>query len=402
MDNNYPTLKRSKKQLTYPSSKPSLLNKWTKEKITLKDVDQMFDDLDCPEVDAIPSPFPVLHIPAKRRLADGMNSPVSLKVLTPHKRQQCKMAANGHHAPQIPKSPELDIDSEIPFKAHGPVKTSSPIEEMAAQHEHGEKEDNSTTPILFDVDEEHQDAEPPEKPKHRKDDDDSMFETLPSKFVLTKMSTQKKTRPKTISPPSKSKSEATLGSSDKLTENAQNSRAKHSMTAFLQKLRDAGQSKPTRTEVSQAKATAPPSEPEPEDDFLILDDDVPFYISIPSKSAKSKEKQTKGSDKDPKDSTGNGQSEPENKPDSQTVNEKLKKTTRDKVLKSHSSGSGNDKDPEPTNTETKIGQGKTNKNKSQKKKLSSKDDDETEDKDQGKETVKTAKRKESKDRKSVV
>ncbi|XP_055006762.1 uncharacterized protein si:ch211-161h7.4 [Boleophthalmus pectinirostris] len=357
MDDNYPTLKRPKKKLIYPTSKTRPPNQWTQDIVSLEDVDKMFDGLDSKGED-FPSPSPEIHIPKR---IERVETP------PPEEPLEYPMFANGnHHKPLTPVSPELDIDSETPFKAHGPVKTSSPIEGNAIQHKNKQrrKEDNSASPILFDCAEENKILDTGEKlsekyqhNNHRKDEsDDSIFETLPEKSAFNKMSAQKKksspVRLKSSGTPvSPVRFEARSALPEK--ENVQvPTTVKHDMTSFLQKLRDAGQPKPTRAGLLQAKVMPPAPEPESEDDFLILEDDAPLYVSIPSKTSRNlKEKQSKisSSDKETKDTAGEEHSadelqsaeEDHTKLRSQSFTEKTKKKT--KVSKSNSGAS--DKDP---------------------------------------------------------
>ncbi|KAK7881835.1 hypothetical protein WMY93_030244 [Mugilogobius chulae] len=239
---------------------------------SLENVDKMFDDLDSKGED-FPSPSPELHIPKHMKR-------VVTPDFVPEHLLKCQMVPDGDHNPV---SPELDIGSETPFKAHGPVKTSSPIEGNVIQQENKQKgqKENSASPILFDCEEENLDLETAEKfpeklqpNNHRKD------ETHPS-----------------CPPVSPVRLETTAAPQGKQTESVQApTRVKHDMTSFLQKLRDAGQPKPARAGLLQPKAMPPAPEPEPEDYFLILEDDAPLYISIPNKTAKNtKEKKKSGS-----------------------------------------------------------------------------------------------------------
>ncbi|CAL9698032.1 unnamed protein product [Knipowitschia caucasica] len=295
MDDYFPTLKRPKKKLVFPTTNSSVPCQWAEG--DLENVDKMFEDLDS-KIEDFPSPSPEINIP---------------------KHVEGDMDGDGDKEgkPYPSVSPELAIDSETPFKRHGPVKTSSPIEQNVIQHKNKQKknEDNSASPILFDCEENNQDLEivgqTSEKRRYiRKDEsDDSMFETLPKTFVINKMSTQKKparSKPSTPSCPplSPERFEATPAAPEKPAESVP---TREKMTAFLQKLRDAGQPKPASTGLLQAKVQPQVTESEPEDDFLILEDDAPLYVSIPRKPAKSfKETQSKSSssDKETKDTPG--------------------------------------------------------------------------------------------------
>uniref|UniRef100_A0AAV2L3N6 Mif2/CENP-C cupin domain-containing protein n=1 Tax=Knipowitschia caucasica TaxID=637954 RepID=A0AAV2L3N6_KNICA len=264
MDDYFPTLKRPKKKLVFPTTNSSVPCQWAEG--DLENVDKMFEDLDS-KIEDFPSPSPEINIP---------------------KHVEGDMDGDGDKEgkPYPSVSPELAIDSETPFKRHGPVKTSSPIEQNVIQHKNKQKknEDNSASPILFDCEENNQDLEivgqTSEKRRYiRKDEsDDSMFETLPKTFVINKMSTQKKparSKPSTPSCPplSPERFEATPAAPEKPAESVP---TREKMTAFLQKLRDAGQPKPASTGLLQAKVQPQVTESEPEDDFLILEDDAPL------------------------------------------------------------------------------------------------------------------------------
>ncbi|XP_072306952.1 uncharacterized protein [Eucyclogobius newberryi] len=378
MDAKYPSLKRPKKKLIYPTTKTSLPKQWAQDIVCLEDVDKMFDGLDFKGED-FPSPSPEIHIPKHEER-------VVIPACPPEELLECPMVANGD---PIHGSPELDIDSESPFKAHGPVKTSSPIEGNEMQHKKKQRktDGNSASPILFDCEEETQGLETAEKhseiPQHkncRKDEsDDSMFETLPKKSAFDKMSAQKKTttpvRSKPSCPPvSPVRLEVPA---KKHTESLQvPTRVKHDMTSFLQKLRDAGQSKPAHVGLLQSKVMPLVPEPEPEDEFLILEDDAPLFVSIPSKTAKSlKEKQSKtlSSDKETMDTPNKLQgTELDHR-----NQEKSKKNPKDKVSESNLAASDQDQNlaTAESNNADPLDVVQTKKKKTQIKSVPSKDDE---------------------------
>ncbi|XP_017261898.2 serine/arginine repetitive matrix protein 1 [Kryptolebias marmoratus] len=119
------------------------------------------------------------------------------------------------------------------------------------------------------------------------------------------------------------------------------SRVGKDVSAFLQKVNQTIRSKPPKKSTVKAPLLPPP---EPEDDFFILEDDAPLWVSIPSRNVtkkRQKPSRTSSSDKEsvaesePKDRPVK-QQEPEtadNKPDIQAVNQKTndhKKKTNEK------------------------------------------------------------------------
>lgn len=397
---NYPTLKRPKKKLVYPTTITRLPGQWTKDIITLEDVDKMFDDLDSNGEEDFPSPSPEIHIPSKNKYVERDVTPLP----PPEELLKSEMTSGGDHFKQQPSgNPELEIDSETPFKAHGPVKTSSPIEGNAGNTQ--KQPENSALPILFDCEDENQGLEmaetPTEESQHkcveRIESDESFFETLPKNPALDEMSAKKnktaQTRSKPSSPPAFPESRNELKATAapvKLSECGHgSSKVKHDMTSFLQKLRDAGQPKPGLTEIPQAKVVPPVSQPEPEDDFLILEDDVPFYVSIPSKNSKSmKEKRPKASssDTEAKDTAGEGHSadkqqdieQNHKQPEIQTLTDKTNKKTRNKSSESNSAASDKDH-PVLATVESINAKNLSDRSQTKTKKTQSKDDNKPED-----------------------
>lgn len=227
--------------------------------------------------------------------------------------------------------PKLDIDSGIPFKAHGPIKTSSPIEyntsEKIAEKPNEEEEDHGVTPILFNSEDEAEEpqAEPVPDPKPlcngqvTKESDDCELESPPSRVTLTKVSSHKpvmempsrdenikksdqeaRMEPEVASDTKECKLVSTQPPEDP------SSRVGKDMTSFLKKLQLA-RSKPSCSQKSPIKVQPPPPPPEPEDDFLILEDESPLWFSIPSKTASNKRQRlSKSSSTEKENSTEKG------------------------------------------------------------------------------------------------
>ncbi|KAK5877856.1 hypothetical protein CesoFtcFv8_025325 [Champsocephalus esox] len=356
MESKLPTLKRPKKKLCYHTNKDSPTKK-VEGLMTMEDIDRMFDDLDPPCDDLLPSSsrYMTFNVEADQREAST----------GPHKGKLVGTIPKGHMGPKgdaihpsRSPSPELVIDQDIPFKAHMPAKTSSPIETNMAVKALNIEKGRAVSPLLFACEDEG-DAkrEPPPNGHVTEESIDFEFESPPSKVVLSrpkKSSQQNKVeeaRKETLSknPPQKpqtpvvevhrktprtemvdppaaaARREPELAAPEKTIETVPEQslvepvRVQKNIAAFIQKLRDAAQSKPAcmRKSASPVKVPTPP--PEPEDDFLILEDDAaPFWISIRSKTAK-KQKQSgttsiaKASvtDKSTKGSSAETQQEPE-------------------------------------------------------------------------------------------
>ncbi|KAM7390439.1 hypothetical protein PAMA_008547 [Pampus argenteus] len=349
METKYPTLKRPKRKLCYPINKDNPSKQWA-GKMSLNDVSKMFDDLD----------------PASRDDCDVLSSPLLLD--TENKQAASAVPLEGHLTEKLPRcqkvakdvlhpvtsstSPNLDIDLDIPFKGHGPVKTSSPIEgDIGAKEKASEKDQNVSPILLFCEYEDQEEAikEPltsqnPQCNGHTTECDNFKFDSPPSKVVLSKPESSRKNKvgasskesdpggekmPKksqipvlegkgktqrqenTDPPVSAMRQEPKNQSNDKNSASVDREPAAEmstcvgkEMTAFLQKLRDAGKPKPARKLPSPVKA--PTCLPEPEDEFLILDDVAPFRFSIFNKTTKKSQKQSKTSSSDKDSSTDKG------------------------------------------------------------------------------------------------
>lgn len=153
--------------------------------------------------------------------------------------------------------------------------------------------------------------------------------------------------------------------------------------------------------LSSRKSLSPvkvPTPPEPEDDFLILEDDTPLWFSIPSKKATSK-RQSRNSSTNKDSSTDNGakgspletvqkqqESEQANsKLGSQTVNQKMK-NMKGKEKKNEVTEPGNDMDefcsPEDLQAGDLMEQEKPNKKQRRVKEAPSKESDQADGKPQ--------------------
>ncbi|XP_062235839.1 uncharacterized protein si:ch211-161h7.4 [Platichthys flesus] len=356
METKYPTLRRPKRKLCYLTNKDSGSKKWTGN-MTLGDVDKMFDDLDSPSRDdSLLSTSPLIQTTDTRTPhSDRVVSPAPEEGHQSKKLPPCEKGPEGAAHPAIRSpSPQLDIVSDL-FKLHEPVKTSSPIEEIvSAVYVEEEKNDGKqvVSPILFDCGEEEKEEAQVQPPTIQEPQvnghvteiiGDTGLDTPPSKlaFKRPRVSTHKnkvdalckdsqpvteKTHKKPQTAVSKCKRktkrqestdkpvgavtrEPELAAPDKQSTSVHSqslgetsTRVGIDMSAFLQKLRDAGQSKPACGRKSLTPVKVPPP-PEPEDDFLILEDDAPLWFTIPSKTATSKKRKQSRTDSSDKDSS---------------------------------------------------------------------------------------------------
>ncbi|XP_074477880.1 uncharacterized protein LOC141759590 isoform X2 [Sebastes fasciatus] len=409
METKYPTLKRPKRKLCYSTNKEKSPSKW-KAPLTLGDIDRMFDDLDPSSHDKIDLSPPSLLLQTfdtETNQCEREASTVPQKGHVMKKLPRCQMDPKGHvlHPATRSPSPKLVIDFDIPFKAHMPVKTSSPIEGNMVVEALDNEKDQVVCPLLFDCEDEDKEkanTEPPllQKPQctgHVTEEGDFEFESPPRRVVISKPqmsscknkvegsskeshpvkvktpkkpqtpvleSKRKAPRQETADPPvSAARQEPELTAPKKITENVHRVPSvestcirKHDMTAFLKQLREAGKPKPSssRTILPVVKVPTPP--PELEDDFLILEDE-PLWISIPSKTGTRKNhrlSRTSSTDKDSSTDKGTKDSPPEtaqkqqesertkSKLGSQTVNQKMK--MRKKEKKNEVTEPGNEKD----------------------------------------------------------
>nr|XP_046227714.1 protein piccolo isoform X2 [Scatophagus argus] len=367
METKYATLRRPKRKLCYLTSNERASKQWAGA-LSLGDIDKMFDDLEPSsheDDDLIPPSSLLQNSDSDTNQGEREAPPISQpeRQLTGEKPPVRLMGPDGDvlHPATRSLSPELDID--FPFKAHRPVKTSSPIEKnvvVEGVEELDNEKNGVVSPILFPCEDEGEetaktDPLPIQKPhcnKHITEHDDSELESPPSKIALSKlkMSSHKNKvagscSENTDALVSAVRQEPEVAIHKKKSKNVlrqpsvEVSRVGKDMTTFLQKLRDAAQPKPacSRKSLSPVKVPAPP---EPEDDFLILEDETPLWFSIPRKTATSKKQgQSRTSSTDKDSSTDKGaKSSPQKttqkqqesdqangKLGSQTVSQKIKK-----------------------------------------------------------------------------
>ncbi|KAM8823064.1 uncharacterized protein AB9W97_005175 isoform 2-T2 [Spinachia spinachia] len=328
METGYPSLRRPKRKLCYLTNKTSPPQKWA-EPLTLDDIDKMFDDLDPSshvKDDLLPSSSLLQTFDTEPNQCGRQVSPLPQEGHLREKTMNPK--GDSLHPASLP-SPKLLIDLDVPFKAHMPVKTSSPIEEKLVEDN---EKDHAVSPILVaceDKGEEQTNTQPlllqaPQcNGQGTEENPDCTLESPPSKVVFNKpkmsshqnkvvgLSTetltvkekilkkppgsdlegrQKTHRQESADPPvSAGRPEPEPAAPKKTHE--------QDMTAFLKKLRDAVQPKPACSRKTPVKV--PTSSAEPEDDFLILEDEKPLWFSIPTATRKKQQEgRTSSSDKD--------------------------------------------------------------------------------------------------------
>ncbi|CAN9506288.1 unnamed protein product [Ophioblennius macclurei] len=371
-ETSYPKMRRPKRQLCYVTGEDGPPKQW-KELLTLEDVDRMFDDLDSPSQNFIPSPSsPCQNFCPGQDLPETELSPI-LQVghqMVPDEDDLQTVSRSVCH--------KLDVDLDVPFEVHELVKTSSPIEEIMSVRPEEKLHDEKAVPeVLLHVEDEAQNSEPP--PSEKVDECNgqvteesgiSALETPPKEFTFPK-SASKKTKPEasqrqedTELPAVVSREEPPLPTSDKNPETLSRkppvettSHVGNNMMTFLQKLKEGGQSKlaSTRKPVFPVQVSAP----EPEDDFVILEEDTTFQFTIPSKNAPSKrQKQSRTSSSDKDSSTD--KEKPQNQEDMVEANDepRSQKTKAKKKRK----GENNEERPESAKDEMLQEQAKPNKN----------------------------------------
>ncbi|XP_071769887.2 uncharacterized protein LOC139923083 [Centroberyx gerrardi] len=323
----------------------------------------MFDDLDsASDVDLVPtSPLHKTFSNTEKKEMESEASPVTQEGHQSEKQPRCQMVPVEDTVQPAMKSasPKLDIDMDSPFKEHRPMKTSSPIEGNMDMEEQDYEKDRTVSPILFACEDDLQEEQKTvplhfHKPQCNvqitQDSGDAELESPPKKFALSKSKTSthtkkealscKETDPVTEKTPNKCQTPA-LEAPQKTPKQwstdppvpAVRQEPQHSahekksestnrqlpvemctsvgknMTAFLQKLRDIGQPK-RACPMKSLSLVKEPTPPEPEDVFLILEDDTPLRFSIPSKKGQSKsisrQRQSKTSSTDEERSVDKG------------------------------------------------------------------------------------------------
>ncbi|XP_029004980.1 neurofilament heavy polypeptide [Betta splendens] len=314
METKYHTLKRPRRKLCYLTNKKSS-SKQCKDKLSLEDIDGMFDDLDSssPGNDISPLQDTDESDQSKRGISPVLQKG-SLIVKLPGSGRDILNSARRSLAPELENVAALNV----PFKLHEPVKTSSPIEENLVL-EATVEEDNEralVVPQVLDFEEPNTDLVTIKIPQRKayvaEEEVNSELESPPSRVTLSKptvsshkkqvateckqsLPTKEKTpkKPQSLAErktPREQNSEPSVSAVKQKPEHPVNqppaeksTQVEIGMNVFLQRLRNAQKSKPACSRRLQSLVKVPTPPPEPEDEFRILEDDTPF-IYIPSKA----------------------------------------------------------------------------------------------------------------------
>ncbi|XP_054893895.1 protein IWS1 homolog isoform X2 [Poeciliopsis prolifica] len=289
----------------------------------------MFDDIDVCVHEPHPPSVLFQSSGSGTNYSEESMSPVSQEKHSAEEMSLYHEAPNGHV--EIPASSpilNLDTDPGFPFEVHRPIKTSSPIEHNPGKKttENLEEDDDVVTQIPFNSEEKTEEPEadpvPIQKPECNgqvaEETDDWELQSPSTRIVLTKLSSHRavvqnpsngekmkdsiqkvRIEPEVASSTKKSSLDSTRPPAEP------SSHVRKDMTDFLKMIQLARKSKPSCSKKTSVKAQPrPPHPPEPEDDFLILEDDSPLWFSIPNKSGLSKkERLSKNSSADDKESS---------------------------------------------------------------------------------------------------
>ncbi|XP_038149679.1 nucleolar protein dao-5 isoform X1 [Cyprinodon tularosa] len=336
------TKRITKKKLEYFTGKQSLPN-GVGETFTYEDVSKFDDEVCAPEPNL---QLVLLQSSVSETLhSEESISPASRKDLPAAKPSEPHISLHGQDPSEL-----------VPFDIHEPMKTSSPIIQnmiKRTREKQDENEDLTVTPIFFinEDEESHPDAVATHKPQCNGQSTEEIDEldSPPSRITLTKVFSHKAKlnipskgenikksvveEPKVVSPTKQSKCVSSQPPAHIFPS------VRNDMAGFMNKLLA------RKSELSQARkppVKAPPPLPplEPDDDFLILEDDAPLKFSFPKKNVSTARKKLSKSpssnkesstDKETKDcpvEVPEKQKEAEiaiSKPDSQAVDQRKKK-----------------------------------------------------------------------------
>ncbi|KAM3593213.1 uncharacterized protein V6R79_007819 [Siganus canaliculatus] len=345
----YPTLRRPKRKLCYVTNNERPSEQWTKP-LSLEDVDKMFDDMD-------PTPTDDIGLLPDSSLHETFDVELN------QKSKEVSSVNKEEHLTEKPKKLLLFLvtDSDLAFKAHGPIKTSSPVEKdvIVDGVKQLDNEDTVASPILFACEDEgEEEANHKPSPTQKPQNDDSGLESPVCTVTLSKpkmSSHAKKKEDKsgqeiTELPVPAERLELEAATPVKKPETVHHRPKVEASTrkdakSFLEKLRDAAQPEPVYSRKSLSPV-AVPAAPVPEDDFLILEDDTPLWFSIPSKTVGSRQQKTSKTSSSDKDSSTDKEGkdhlletvqkqpeaeQPDGKVGSQTVDQKMKKKKKKEV-----------------------------------------------------------------------
>ncbi|XP_041824458.1 uncharacterized protein si:ch211-161h7.4 isoform X2 [Melanotaenia boesemani] len=299
METKYPTLMRPRRKLCFITHKGSVPKHLGGALTVEEEVDKMFDDIEsCTPLNS--SSLLFLSSDSDTNSSQTEISPVTQQRCSPEKLPAHKKGHKGDvlRAAMGSIGPKVDIDLDIPSKAHRPLKTSSPKEHnmgVDAVAKQDNKKDQVVLPVLFNcadeiAEEPNKDPPPSQKAQCNglvaEESDGDELESPPSRVTITKKSSHKVLGKVLCNRQENVKSPVSAVSQDPKLLASKKKKGKDK-TAFLEKLKLAVKPQSTCYKMSPVKGPPPPPA-EPEDDFFILEDDAPFWISIPSKSATNK------------------------------------------------------------------------------------------------------------------
>ncbi|XP_046880019.1 uncharacterized protein si:ch211-161h7.4 isoform X2 [Hypomesus transpacificus] len=336
MDSKIPKLERPQKRLRYFPIQECKSTELQDKRWQLKDIDKLFDDLDStseeeldlPTLSPIPKTCPAVE---EQGSASPVPEPSPLK--EPCLVSQAVIPEELKCEPlKALYCPTLDTEVVTPFNEHGPIKTSSPIEQEVHVDNAGCcYRDKTASPLLF-VCEDEEDVPPKLNSSTSQEvhssgqevhcsrqatdsGDDLGVDSPPTKFaLLCKRKAPCEENRQILENPSQSVQCAVPQSIPKessqerscplvstMTQDTQPCETRPSLVtedkskekqkdafAFLLKLREASQPIPARSKPVPSKVSQPPEDFD--DDFMILEDDGPSLFSIPRKTDPNKSK----------------------------------------------------------------------------------------------------------------
>ncbi|KAK3515557.1 hypothetical protein QTP70_024390 [Hemibagrus guttatus] len=320
MDRKMMNLGRAKKKLRYFQSEESTpCQLKIKDVFSVKDLDNIFDDLDSVPGTPLLSPLP--KSPGLDEKYKGSQSPV----------KKTSLPFGGEISP-LKGSDVLVADADIqvdhlndkgsPIEEIAPIKTSSPIELLAVEHITEDAEKPETSPLLFGIEDEEPVVGDLSKPlmnqrsESLKDISHGDSESLVSPPTQLKFGKPtKQNDPATSSTPQKApaqgcKTSASEPEEDSQTDgrislspvvliqkrqpeplpeeqrNKQVQEVAVRQSLFQKKLRNSLQPKASgfRKQETVKQPASAPSPIDPEEDFMILEDDSPIRFTIPRKT----------------------------------------------------------------------------------------------------------------------
>ncbi|XP_027032890.2 titin isoform X2 [Tachysurus fulvidraco] len=320
MERKMTNLGRAKKKLRYFQSDESTpCHLKIKDVFSMKDLDNIFDDLDSAPGTPLLSPLP------KSPGLEEQNKRSHSKPFTPFRREISPLKGSDDLVAEADIQVDHLNDKGSPLEEIAPIKTSSPIELLAVEHIADDAEKPETSPLLFGIeDEEPVDFRKPlmnqrsESPKDFPYRDKELLESPPAQLKFGKPTEQND--PVTSTTPQKApeapdqvcKTSATEPESqtdrhtslstivliqkhqpEPLPERQPNKQTQEvavevglKQSLFQKKLRNSLQPKASafRKQETVKQPARAPSPHVQEEDFVILEDDSPIRFTIPRKA----------------------------------------------------------------------------------------------------------------------